>query len=99
MHGPSQGHLGGGGVKVHFSLQLIRKFVARLFCALASVEVSGRGVDAGTGRDGQTRGETGASPGWATYLWCSEALGEAAEAAEEEGEGTFDSGTPAGTVR
>lgn len=35
----------------------------------------------------------------ATYLWCSEALGEAVEAAEEEGEGTFDSGTPAGTVR
>lgn len=87
-------------MKVHFSLQLIKKSVRlRLFCALASVAVSGRGVDAGTGRDGQTRGETGASPGWATYLWCSEALGEAVEAAEEEGEGTFDSGTPAGTVR
>lgn len=56
-------------------------------------------MDAGTGRDRQTWGETGAPPGWATYLWCSEALGEAVEAAEEEGEGTFDSGTPAGTVR
>lgn len=98
MHGPSQGHLGGGEGTFFFAAH--KKSVRlRLFCALASVAVSGRGVDAGTGRDGQTRGETGASPGWATYLWCSEALGEAVEAAEEEGEGTFDSGTPAGTVR
>lgn len=87
-------------MKVHFSLRLIRKYVRpQLFCALASIKVSERGVDVGTGRDGQTRGETGASAGWHTYLWCSEALGEVVEAAEEEGEDTFDSGTPAGTVR
>lgn len=37
---------------------------------------------------------------WAesTYLWCPVTVGEAVEAAEEEGEGIFDTGMPAGTV-
>lgn len=38
------------------------------------------------------------SASWESYLWCPVAAGEAAEAAEEEGEGIFDSGMPAGTV-
>lgn len=52
----------------------------------------------GQGEMGGPGVRAGATAGWNTHLWCSGAAGEAAEAAEEEGEGTFDSGTPAGTV-
>ena len=38
------------------------------------------------------------SAGWESYLWRPVAVGEAVEAAEEAGEGIFDSGMPAGTV-
>lgn len=38
------------------------------------------------------------SVSWDFYLWCPVAAGEAGEVAEEEVEGIFYSGMPAGTV-